>query len=107
MLQPAWEEFKRQAAQSEVVPNDDTSMRVLSPQRDTDISPERTGVFTSGLVWILQKLRIALYFTVCKHDGENLAEVLKLRSGELPKPRNMMISAWPKRIVGGHGSVTF
>ena len=58
MLQPAWEEFKRQAAQSEVVPNDDTSMRVLSPERDTDISPERTGVFTSGLVWILQKLSL-------------------------------------------------
>jgi transposase len=83
-LQPAWEELKRQAAQSEVVHNDDTSMRVLSLDRDTDISPERTGVFTSGLVWILQKLRIALYFTGCKHAGENLAEVLKLRSAELP-----------------------
>ena len=83
-LQPALEELKRQAAQSEVVHNDDTSMRVLSLERDTDISPERTGVFTSGLVWILQKLQIALYFTGCKHAGENLAEVLKLRSGDLP-----------------------
>ena len=83
-LQPAMEELKRQAAQAEVVHNDDTSMRVLSLDRDTDISPERTGVFTSGLVWILQKLRIALYFTGCKHTGENLAEVLKLRSGDLP-----------------------
>jgi transposase len=84
LLQPALEELKRQAAQSEVVHNDDTSMRVLSLERDTDISPERTGVFTSGLVWILQRLRIALYFTGCKHAGENLAEVLKLRSPELP-----------------------
>lgn len=83
-LQSALEELKRQAAQSEVVHNDDTSMRVLSLERDTDISPERTGVFTSGLVWILQKLRIALYFTGCKHAGENLAEVLKLRSSALP-----------------------
>jgi len=83
-LQPALEELKRQAAQAEVVHNDDTSMRVLSLDRDADISPERTGVFTSGLVWILQKLRIALYFTGCKHAGENLAEVLKLRSPELP-----------------------
>ena len=41
-------------------------------------------MFTSGLVWILQKLQIALYFTGCKHAGENLAEVLKLRSGDLP-----------------------
>lgn len=83
-LQPALEEFKRQAAQGEVVHNDDTSMRVLSLDRDSDISPERTGVFTSGLVWIVQKLRIALYFTGCKHAGENLAEVLKLRSPDLP-----------------------
>jgi len=47
-LQPALEELKRQAAQGEVVHNDDTSMRVLSLDRDADISPERTGVFTSG-----------------------------------------------------------
>jgi len=66
-LRPALEELKRQAAQSEVVHNDDTSMRVLSLDRDADISPERTGVFTSGLVWVLQKLQIALYFTGCKH----------------------------------------
>jgi transposase len=83
-LQPALEELKRQAAQAEVVHNDDTSMRVLSLDRDTDISPERTGVFTSGLVWMVQQRRIALYFTGCKHAGENLAEVLKLRSSELP-----------------------
>ena len=83
-LQPALEELKRQAAQAEVVHNDDTSMRVLSLDRDTDISPERTGVFTSGLVWIVQQRRIALYFTGCKHAGENLAEVLKLRSPDLP-----------------------
>jgi transposase len=83
-LQPALEELTRQAAQGEVVHNDDTSMRVLSLDRDADISPERTGVFTSGLVWIVQQRRIALYFTGCKHAGENLAEALKLRSPELP-----------------------
>jgi len=83
-LQPALEELKRQAAQAEVVHNDDTSMRVLSLDRDADISPERTGVFTSGLVWIVQGRRMALYFTGCKHAGENLAEVLKLRSPDLP-----------------------
>ena len=88
-LQPAIEELKRQAAQGEVVHNDDTSMRVLSLDRDTDISPERTGVFTSGLVWIFQQRRMALYFTGCKHAGENLAEVLKQRSPDLPPPIQM------------------
>ncbi|HVP45416.1 MAG TPA: transposase, partial [Bryobacteraceae bacterium] len=96
-LQPAWEELKRQAAQSAVVHNDDTSMRVLSLERDADISPERTGVFTSGLVWILQKLRRALYFTGCKHAGENLAEVLKLRSPELP-PIIQMCAALSRNV---------
>ena len=69
--------------------NDDTSMRVLSLDRDADISPERTGVFTSGLVWACQQRRIALLFTGCKHAGENLAEVLKQRSPDLPPPIQM------------------
>jgi len=76
IIQPALQELTRQAAQREVVHNDDTSMRVLSLDRDADISPERTGVFTSGVVWIFQERRIALFFTGCKHAGENLAEVL-------------------------------
>jgi transposase len=88
-LQPAFEELKRQAAQGEVVHNDDTSMRVLSLDRDADISPERTGVFTSGLVWIYQERRIALFFTGCKHAGENLATVLQQRSPDLPPPIQM------------------
>ena len=85
-LHPAFDELERQAAQGEVVHNDDTSMRVLSLDRDEDISPERTGVFTSGLVWIVQERRIALFFTGCKHAGENLAEVLKLRSPRAAAP---------------------
>jgi transposase len=89
LLQPALDELKRQAAQGEVVHNDDTSMRVLSLDRDADISPERTGVFTSGLVWIYQERRIALFFTGCKHAGENLAAVLQQRSPDLPPPIQM------------------
>ena len=89
LLQPAIGELKRQAAQGEVVHNDDTSMRVLSLDRDADLSPERTGVFTSGLVWVSQQRRMALYFTGCKHAGENLAEVLKQRSPDLPPPIQM------------------
>ena len=89
ILQPALQELTRQAAQGDVVHNDDTSMRVLSLDRDADISPERTGVFTSGVVWIFQERRIALFFTGCKHAGENLAEVLKQRPPDLPPPIQM------------------
>jgi len=89
ILQPALQELTRQAAQGEVVHNDDTSMRVLSLDRDADISPDRTGVFTSGVVWIFQERRIALFFTGCKHAGENLAEVMKQRPTDLPPPIQM------------------
>jgi transposase len=88
-LEPVLKELIRQAAQGELVHNDDTSMRVLSLDRDADIAPERTGVFTSSLVWICQEHLIALYFTGCKHAGENLTEVLKQRSPELPPPIQM------------------
>lgn len=87
-LRPAFDELVRQAAQGELVHNDDTSMRVLSLDRG-EVSPERTGVFTSGLVWIVQERRIALFFTGAKHAGENLADVLGERSGELPPPIQM------------------
>jgi transposase len=89
LLQPALDELKRQAAQGEVVHNDDTSMRVLSLDRDADIAPERTGVFTSGIVCTFQRRRSVLFFTGCKHAGENLAEVLKQRPTELPPPIQM------------------
>ena len=87
-LRPAFEELVRQAAQGDLVHNDDTSMRVLSLDR-ADVSPERTGVFTSGIVWIVQERRIALFFTGAKHAGENLAGVLRERSPELPPPIQM------------------
>src|SRR5439155_1795931 len=76
-IQPAMDELIRQAAQGDVVHNDDTSMRVLSLDRDAasdaDIAAERTGVFTTGIVSIGEGHRIGLYFTGRKHAGENLA----------------------------------
>jgi hypothetical protein len=88
-LHPALEELMRQAACGEVAHNDDTSMRVLSLDRGADLSPERTGVFTSGIVWVAGERRIALFFTGCKHAGENLPEVLKQRPPGLSPPIQM------------------
>jgi transposase len=82
-IQPAMDELIRQAAQDNVVHNDDTSMRVLSLDRDANIAAERTGVFTSGIVSIGEGHRIGLYFTGRKHAGENLADVLKQRAAGL------------------------
>jgi hypothetical protein len=88
-LRPALDELIRQAACGEVVQNDDTSMRVLSLDRDADLSPDRTGVFTSGIVWIVGERRIALFFTGCKHAGENLAAMLTERPEGFSPPIQM------------------
>jgi transposase len=87
VIKPARDELIRQAAQGTVVHNDDTSMRVLMLKRDP--GDERTGVFTSGIVSVDQGWKIALYFTGSRHAGENLAEMLKKRHGELPSPIQM------------------
>jgi hypothetical protein len=93
-IRPAIDELIRQAAQGGVVHNDDTSMRVLSLDRDAasdvDIAAERTGVFTTGIVSVVgEGCRIGLYFTGRKHAGENLADVLKQRAAGLEAPIQM------------------
>jgi transposase len=87
LLKPARDELIRQAAQGEVVHNDDTSMRVLRLAREP--SDERTGVFTSGIVSTGAGWKIALYFTGRQHAGENIADVLMQRAAELPSPIQM------------------
>ncbi len=92
-LQPAYEELIRQAAQGEVLHNDDTSMRVLSLNKArahiADAASERTGVFTSGIVSTAPGREIALFFTGRQHAGENLADVLQRRAAELTAPIQM------------------
>jgi transposase len=87
LIKPARDELIRQAAQGEVMHNDDTSMRVLRIEREP--RDERTGVFTSGIVSTGQDWKIALFFTGGKHAGENMAEVLKRRAAELSAPIQM------------------
>ena len=96
-LQPAMKELIRQAAQGEVLHNDDTSMRVLALRRRLGMEKdenesdagERTGVFTSGIVSTAEKQTIALFFTGRQHAGENLADVLRQRAAELAPPMQM------------------
>lgn len=86
-IKPAHEELIRQAAQGEVLHNDDTGMRVLRIEREP--ADERRGVFTSGIVSTRQGRNIALYFTGRQHAGENIADVLAQRVTELPPPIQM------------------
>jgi hypothetical protein len=91
LIKPARDELIRQAAQGEVLHNDDTSMRVLRLEREP--SDQRTGVFTSGIVATGADRKIALYFTGRQHAGENLAEVLKQRASGLDAPIQMCDAA--------------
>jgi transposase len=90
LIKPARDELIRQAAQGEVLHNDDTSMKVLSLRRVIiEEAGERTGIFTSGVVSTREGRKIALFFTGRQHAGENLADVLKRRAAELPMPIQM------------------
>ena len=101
-LAPAFEELIRQAAQGEVLHNDDTTVKilelmgpdgqhgaVLSAAEDASIAEERSGLFTSGVVALLDGHRVALFFSGHRHAGENLARVIKHRAATLPPPIQM------------------
>ncbi|MHB2007138.1 MAG: IS66 family transposase, partial [Acidobacteriaceae bacterium] len=99
-LRPAYKELIHQAAQGELLYNDDTTMKILalmgkdrrraqSEQPAAEDDSERTGIFTSGIVSTRAGQKIALFFTGRKHAGENLADVLAQRAQELPIPIQM------------------
>ena len=113
-IEPAFGELIRQAAQGEVVFNDDTTVKILellgeraeektlAEAEDDDSAEilakkptsERKGMFTSGIVSPgpasgCPGRKIALFFSGRKHAGENLADVLAERSQSLAAPIQM------------------
>ncbi len=100
-IYPAFDELKRQAAQGDIVHNDDTVMKVLSLMKENDQirkaggkskkkgQSARTGMFTSGLVSIRDGKKVALFLTGRKHAGENLEDLLKKRAADLAPPIQM------------------
>ena len=103
-IRPVFEQLRRQAADGELLHNDDTSVRILElmkenaqPRtqdcRDGPIEPndssqkkkKRTGMFTTAVVSVVQENKIAIFYTGRNHAGESLAELLKERtSTKLP-----------------------
>lgn len=88
---PAHSELIRQAAQGGVIYNDDTIMKVLELMDDSSSRDDssRKGVFTTGILSVLEQRRIALFFTGRKHSGENMVDLLKQRGKELGLPIQM------------------
>ncbi len=94
-LAPAFEELVDQAAQADVLHNDNITMKVLALSKEqleaaaAGEPTERTGVYTSGVIATKEKRAIALFFTGRQHAGENLADVVKRRAAELREPVQM------------------
>ncbi len=106
---PIFEELVRQTAQSPVLHNDDTSMRILELRRPAsasaaEIDPERTGTFTTGIVGQLAPYSVVLFMTGWQHAGENLAQVLQHRRPELAPPIQMA-DALARNTCGDFDSV--
>jgi transposase len=104
-IEPASIELIRQAAQGDVLYNDDTTTRILdlmgkrakkkaSTKNEQDdstdqVDPSRTGLFTSGIVSTQDGRKIALFFSGRRHAGENLTKVLAERAVALTPPIQM------------------
>jgi hypothetical protein len=114
-IAPAYEELICQAAQGEVVYNDDTTVKILefmgagakeqtlAEEAEEDSAkqevPKRRGLFTSGVVSTRDGRRLALYFSGRKHAGENLKDVLVRRAETLEAPIQMC-DALPRNLPG-------
>ena len=92
-LWPVLDALEIQAAQGQVVHNDDTGMKVLDLMKQRDESDaaepgkkQRRGIFTSGIVSQVGTRRIALFRTGHRHAGENLGQILSRRAQDAPKP---------------------
>jgi len=107
LVKPVFDELIREAAQGEVVHNDDTTMKILAHSADASPSEasakqahtERSGVFTSGIVSTREGRTVALFFTGRQHAGENLAQVLAHRAEGLSPPIQMC-DALSRNLVG-------
>ena len=108
----AYDELIRQAASGDVVHNDDTTAKILQwmgKRKEKALSsnedrPERTGIFTSGIVSTSLGRQIALFFTGRKHAGENLERVLAERVKALRLPIQMC-DALSRNISGDFQTV--
>jgi len=85
---PVYLEYNYQAAQGDLVHNDDTTTKILELMKENNEqdSSARKGIFTTGIVSITKDGQIALFYTGRKHAGENMADLLSRRQAHLASP---------------------
>ena len=104
VLEPIYEQMKKEAANGKVFYIDDTPVRILElvkekkeqeepenkPEQKKNKKQERVGIQTSGMVVELHSgAKVALYFNGRQHAGENVEELYQLRDPELGLPMQM------------------
>jgi hypothetical protein len=90
-IYPVHQQLNWLAAQGDVIHNDDTIMKILALMQQNDLQDqsERKGIFTTGILSIVNNQKIALFFTGRKHAGENLADLLQQRQSDRSPPIQM------------------
>jgi transposase len=96
-----FEAMEREAAQGDLIFQDDTAVRILSLMQENRVlleqaqaqglsSPkERTGMHTTALAVEVGDHTAILYYSSCRHAGENLQGLLDKREAGLDKPLAM------------------
>ncbi|MDA8090270.1 MAG: IS66 family transposase [Nitrospiraceae bacterium] len=98
----AYDELGRHGAQGNVIHNDDTPMKILSMVRDED--DERKGIFTTGMLSVVNGIKVVLFKTGRNHAGENMTDLLKLRDQSLGPPLQMC-DALSRNISKAFGTI--
>ncbi|MCP4896577.1 MAG: IS66 family transposase [bacterium] len=99
-IHPVFNELRRQAAEGEIVHNDDTTVKILELIKENARSgtqeelvdkgdkkaktKKRTGMFTTAIVSVAREHKIAIFHSGRNHAGESLAELLKQRTSKQP-----------------------
>jgi len=95
---PIFKWLEKEAAQGDVIFQDDTPQRVLALMEENRKAaararaqgkaktPERTGMQTTALIVQVGERRICLYYTGRRHAGENLEALLRKREPSREQP---------------------
>lgn len=95
---PVYDYLVEQAAQGELLHNDDTTAKILQylgkraercEESDAHDDEERNGIFTTGIISVTQDHKIALFFTGKHHAGENMMQLLEKRQTGRSPPLQM------------------
>jgi hypothetical protein len=82
-----YDELMRQAAQGHIIHNDDTPMKILDMIGNNDDG--RSGIFTTGMLSVVEDKKIVLFRTGRNHAGENMTDLLRQRDPHTSPPIQM------------------